>query len=60
MFLPAGVTEEDGIYTYRCPASDTQALEVKLRSSDCSVLSWKLVSTIEWKQDDSLTVWDGT
>ena len=58
--IPEGVTEHDGIYSYQCPMSRTQALQVQVRASDWKVLRWKLVSTIEWEPEDSLTVWNGT
>lgn len=58
--IPEGVTSQDGIYSYQCPMSQTQTLQVRVRASDWKVLTWKLVSTVEWKPEDSLTVWDGT
>jgi len=58
--IPEGVTEQDGICGYTCPVSDTQALQVRVRASDWKVLSWKLVSTVDWKVEDSLSSWNGT
>ena len=58
--IPEGVTSRDGIYSYQCPMSQTQTLQVRVRASDWKVLTWKLVSTVEWEPEDSLTVWDGT
>ena len=58
--IPEGVTSQDGIYSYQCPMSQTQTLQVRVRASDWKVLTWKLVSAVEWKPEDSLTVWDGT
>ena len=53
--------EEDGIYAYTCPISDTQALEVRVRldGEDWSVLRWQAVSTAQWEADESLDLWDG-
>lgn len=58
---PQGVQEQDGIYTYSCPISDTQALEVavELDGSSYHILRWQAVSTAEWQPDDDLAVWDG-
>ena len=58
--IPEGVTNQDGIYSYQCPMAQNQTLQVRVRASDWKVLTWKLVSTVEWKPEDSLTVWDGT
>lgn len=58
--IPPGVKEEAGIYSYSCPISDTQTLQVTVRASDWKVLTWKPVSTVEWTPEDSITVWDGT
>lgn len=58
--IPQGVTDQDGIYSYCCPLSDTQVLQVRVRASDWKVLTWKPVSTINWDPADSLAVWDGT
>ena len=56
---PEGVSLQDGIYSYRCKISDTQALQVEVRAADWKVLCWKSVSTVAWTESDSLTVWDG-
>lgn len=59
--VPEGVTVEQEIYTYTCPISDTQALEVevRLRGTDYEVLRWQSVSTGDWQADEGLHVWDG-
>lgn len=59
--MPEGVTCTDGIYSYSCPISETQALavEVALDGSAYTILRWQAVSTAEWNPDDSLSVWDG-
>lgn len=58
---PEGIVYENGIYTYACPISETQALlvEVKVEGSEYTVLRWQARSTAEWELDDSLPVWAG-
>lgn len=58
--IPAGVTAEKGIYRYTCPISSSQELLVEVRGHDWKVLRWQAVSTVHWKADDSITVWDGS
>lgn len=60
--LPDGVTEEDGLYSYACTVSETQALLVSVqeRETGWTVLQWQTVSTTDWREDDSLDLWDGT
>lgn len=59
--LPEGVSVEDGVYSYTCPISDTQALAVSVRldRDHYTVLRWQAVSTIEWTPDESIDLWDG-
>lgn len=59
--LPEGVSVEDGVYSYTCPISDTQALAVSVRldRNHYTVLRWQAVSTIEWTPDESIDLWDG-
>lgn len=59
--VPEGVTAHGDTYTYTCPISDTQALEVevRLRGRDYEVLRWQSVSTTSWQADEHLQVWDG-
>ena len=59
--IPAGVTNEGGIYEYSCPLSDTQVLAVRVRveGEDYSILRWQTVSTYEWEPDTDLPVWLG-
>lgn len=58
--IPAGVSEENGIYSYTCTISDTQALvvEVAVDGADYTILRWQAVSTAHWQADDSLPVWN--
>lgn len=59
--VPAGVTREEGMYTYRCPISDTQVLivQVSLEGSAYKIHRWQAVSTTDWQADDRIPVWDG-
>ena len=58
--LPEEVTEKNGIYTYRCPISENQALQVELQKTAAGwkVLRWQAVVTAEW-EEDTLNLWDG-
>jgi len=57
----SGVEEHNGVYSYCCPISETQTLEVSIRLENDSyiVLRWQAVSTFDWQSDDTLHVWDG-
>ena len=59
--MPDGVTVADGIYSYTCSISDTQALEVsvQLENGFYTILRWQSVSTTDWQPDDTLNLWDG-
>lgn len=56
-----GVEQENGVCSYACAISDTQALvvEVKLDGEDYTVLRWQAVSTADWSADDKILVWSG-
>ena len=58
--LPPEVTETNGMYTYSCPISETQTLQVKLQKGveGWQVLRWQAVVTAEW-EEEPLTLWDG-
>ena len=58
--LPEEVTEKNGIYTYSCPISENQALQVELQKTAAGwkVLRWHAVVTAEW-EEDTLNLWDG-
>ena len=58
---PPDVKEQDGIYSFSCPISDTQvlAVDVAVDGAEYTVLRWQAVSTTDWLSDDSLPVWDG-
>ena len=61
--MPEGVTSAGGnLYTYSCPVSDRQQLEVEVEVEGAAyrILRWQTVPTGEWESDESLDVWDGT
>ena len=59
--VPQGVTQVEGVYSYRCEISQTQALEVEVRldGEQYEILRWQTVSTAQWQNDEKLPVWDG-
>lgn len=59
--IPRGVSVHGDHYTYTCPISDTQELQVEVRldGDAWTILRWQAASTVQWDQDDSMTVWDG-
>lgn len=59
--IPQDIILDDGVYAFRCPISDTQALEVEVRLSGESyqILRWQTVSVTDWQTDDKLPVWSG-
>ena len=52
---------ERGAFFFRCPISDTQALEVeaRLEGDGYQILRWQTVSTLDWQTDEKLPVWNG-
>lgn len=59
---PEEVQVEGDVYSYACPISETQTLEVEVRleGSVWTVLRWQAVPVGDWEADDHLSVWDGT
>lgn len=59
--IPEQVREENGIYSYVCPISETQQLEVAVEAGekDWNILRWQVVSLVNWEADEHLNVWDG-
>lgn len=49
------------LFTYACTISETQKLAVELAEQNgvWTVLRWQMVSTEEWDNDDSISIWDG-
>lgn len=60
--LPDGVAEDGGVYSYTCPISDTQELQVEVRVDGGSyeILRWQAAAAGNWEIDEDLEVWDGT
>lgn len=56
-----GVTEINGVYSFACSVSKTQELQVKVRidSGNLEILRWQTVSTVEWSQEETISVWNG-
>lgn len=59
--LPEGVKQEDNRYSYVCPISSTQELqvEVAVQGAEYKILRWQAVSSVDWQADDTLELWDG-
>ena len=60
---PQGVTEEgENVFSYACPISDAQTLEVRVRltGENYEILSWQAVFTADWQADEDLDLWDGS
>lgn len=59
--VPEGVTEENGIYSYRCPISESQVLAVRVtvQGQSYEILQWQAVSVTQWNGEDTLPVWKG-
>lgn len=59
--IPPQVTEENGLYRYECPISDTQSLFVTIQKTNAGyqVLQWQAVYTAAWETDDHIQVWNG-
>ena len=59
--MPADVTKTSNIYSYTCPISDTQQLQVELQkdADGWTVLRWQAESTAIWESDNELNLWDG-
>ena len=54
-------TAGETLYSYACPISDTQTLEVEVtvREGSYTVLRWQAVPSGDWSIDESLSVWTG-
>ena len=59
--LPDGVTQTGDIYSYICPVSDTQQLQVAVQHTGrgWTVLRWQTESSARWEVNERLPVWDG-
>ena len=62
--FPDGVAVDGDIYSYTCPISDTQELQVEVRVDPAArsyeVLRWQAAAAGVWEIDEGLEVWDGT
>ena len=59
--LPDGVALDGDVYSYTCPISDTQELQVEVRVDGAAyeVLRWQAAAAGGWEIDEGLEVWDG-
>lgn len=59
--IPEGVSADGDVYTYSCRISDMQELqaEVRLDGKDWEILRWQSVSTADWEEENTLSVWNG-
>ena len=60
---PQGVTEEgENVFSYACPISDAQTLEVRVRlaGEGYEILCWQAEFTADWQADEDLDLWDGS
>lgn len=60
--VPEGVEQEGNVYRYRCMVSDVQELQVEvcITGNAYEILRWQLVSTTDWEEDESLSLWNGS
>ena len=58
--LPQGVEKKGDTYSYRCPISDTSAIEVQvvLDGNDYEIQKWQQIYTADWKAEQKLEVWE--
>lgn len=58
---PGHVQEENGVFYYSCPVSETQVLTVAVRvqGTQYQILRWQALSVTQWEADDSLHLFDG-
>ena len=62
--LPDNVQVDGDLYSYACPITDTQELQVEVLldgvDGSCQILRWQAGPTAEWEIEDSMELWDGT
>lgn len=58
---PEGVTDSNGIYSYACPISETQVLEVEVRllGGNYEILRWQAVPNGQDGEESGFDLWDG-
>ena len=59
--VPESVSADGEVYTYTCPVSGTQELQVQVRIHEDTyeISRWQMVSTAEWDPDGGMELWDG-
>lgn len=59
---PEGVMQDNGVYSYTCPISETQNLEVEVQldGRNYTIMRWQAVSGRVGNEAESLNLWDGT
>ncbi len=59
--VPQGVTEENGLFAYRCPIEGAQylAVEVEVTEAQYRIIRWQVCTAQAWEAEDSLPVWQG-
>lgn len=59
--MPEGVIKQGDSYKYECEISEVQKLvvEAEVSGEEYRILRWQAVSTTEWKEEDTLNLWDG-
>lgn len=58
---PEGVIYSDGVYSYSCPISETQVLEIEVRllEEDYDILRWQAVPDGQDGEENGFDLWDG-
>ena len=59
--VPDGVAADGDYYSYTCPISETQELqvEVRVRADRWEILRWQAVSIARESEESYLSLWDG-
>lgn len=59
--IPEGVNAAGDRYAWACRISDTQELQAEIRfdGKDWEILRWQAVSTADWEEENTLSVWNG-
>ncbi len=57
--IPEGVKQEENIYAYSCPVSDTQVLSViaEVTGEEYTIYQWKVILTEQWSPEEYINVW---
>lgn len=59
--LPDNVQVDGDLYSYSCPITDTQELQVEVRMEEgrWTVLRWQSARSGDWELEEDLELWDG-